>query len=253
MDIIEIDEKVIDEEHVCCAIGNDKLNRIRSQRKKEWMKEQFSNGLVFKRLNERGKVFIEYIPIENAWKPIEGNGYIVINCLWVSGKFKKSGYAKELLDNCINDAKSKGMNGVCVVTSSKVKPFLTDKKFYIKNGFVTVDTADPYFELLSIKFNDATEDPKFTQSVKGGENSFPEGFTFTYSDQCPFMEDCVQNFIEILSSMNIKSQSIKLESSEQAKEIGSPFGTLGIYYNGDFITHELMTDKKFYELVDNTV
>lgn len=253
MDIIEINEKVIEKEHICCALGNDKVNRTRSQRKKDWLKEQFSNGLVFKRLNDRGKVFIEYMPIEHAWKPIEGSGYIVINCLWVSGKFKKNGYAKELLNSCINDAKSRGMNGICVVSSSKVKPFLTDKRFYIKNGFVTVDTVNPYFELLALKFNDSAVDPKFTQSVKDGKNIFPEGFTFTYSDQCPFMEDCVYNFMNILSSRSIKCQSIKLETSEQARKIGSPFGTLGIYYNGEFITHELMTDKKFHELVDNTV
>ena len=55
---------------------------------------------------------------------------MVINCLWVSGKFKGQGLSVKLLEECINDAKQKNMQGIAVVTSSKVKPFLTDRKFY---------------------------------------------------------------------------------------------------------------------------
>ena len=42
---------------------------------------------------ERGKCFIEYIPGENAWVPIEAEGYLYINCLWVSGSLKGHGTA----------------------------------------------------------------------------------------------------------------------------------------------------------------
>ena len=38
---------------------------------------------------ERGKCFIEYIPAENAWVPIEAAGWLYINCLWVSGDVYK--------------------------------------------------------------------------------------------------------------------------------------------------------------------
>ena len=45
------------------------------------MKQRFDEGLVFYRSEERGKCFIEYIPAENAWVPIEADGYLYINCL----------------------------------------------------------------------------------------------------------------------------------------------------------------------------
>ena len=70
MKILTIDENNIDQEHICCAIGNDKQNQSRAQSKKAWMKERFKDGLVFKRFDQRGKMFIEYMPIEKAWKPI---------------------------------------------------------------------------------------------------------------------------------------------------------------------------------------
>lgn len=49
--------------------------------KKEWLKQRFEEGLVFYRSAERGKCFYEYIPAENAWVPIDADGYIYINCL----------------------------------------------------------------------------------------------------------------------------------------------------------------------------
>ena len=40
----------------------------------------------------RSKCFIEYIPAENARVPIVADGYLYINCLWVSGSMKGSAF-----------------------------------------------------------------------------------------------------------------------------------------------------------------
>ena len=61
------------------------------------MAERFDDGLVFLKSVERGKCFIEYIPAENAWNPILADGYMYIDCLWVSGSFKGHGYSNDLL------------------------------------------------------------------------------------------------------------------------------------------------------------
>ena len=50
MSIITIDANNIETEHICCAIGNDKENSRRANLKKEWLKERFKEGLIFKRL-----------------------------------------------------------------------------------------------------------------------------------------------------------------------------------------------------------
>ena len=88
----------IDKEHICCAIGDPKhQNGVDS--KKEWIKNKLKDGHVFRKLNARGKAFIEYEPIETAWVPINGKNYEYIYCLWVAGSFKGKGIGKELLDN----------------------------------------------------------------------------------------------------------------------------------------------------------
>lgn len=250
MEIISIDRDNIDMEHICCAIGNDKINKKRALSKKEWMKKRFDEGLVFKRFDERGKIFIEYIPIESVWKPISGKNYMVIDCLWVSGRFKGQGAAKELLEECIKDSKSKKKDGVVVVSSIKVKPFLTDKKFYLKHGFEVVDSAFPYFELLVLKFNNEAVNPQFTDSAKTNKYTGEKGFTFVYSNQCPFMEEYVELLSNISKKNKIDCKIIKIQSYKEAQQVGSAFGSLGIYYNGDFLTHELMSEKKFEKFIE---
>ena len=69
MNYIRITKENIDREHICCAMSGKQ-----SLAKKEWMKQRFDEGLVFYRSEERGKCFIEYIPAENAWVPIDADG-----------------------------------------------------------------------------------------------------------------------------------------------------------------------------------
>src|SRR5574344_962200 len=140
----------IDNEHICCAIG-DKKHQEGVFLKKEWIKTQISKGHVFRKLNSQGKIFVEYAPLEYAWTPISGDNYMYIYCLWVAGSFKGKGYAKELLEYVINDAKEKGKSGICVVSSKKKKPFLSEKSFFEHYGFKVVDSINDY-ELLSLSF-----------------------------------------------------------------------------------------------------
>ena len=88
-----------------------------SSLKKNWLKERIAEGHVFRKLDEKGKVFIEYAPLETAWVPVHGDNYLYIYCLWVSGSFKGKGYAKSLIEYCINDAKEKGQDLITVCSA----------------------------------------------------------------------------------------------------------------------------------------
>lgn len=50
----------IDEEHICCAIGDPK-HQDGVDSKKELIKNKLKDGHVFRKLDARGKIFIEYI------------------------------------------------------------------------------------------------------------------------------------------------------------------------------------------------
>ncbi len=120
MEYIRVTKENLEQEHICCAISNNKDVQVSS--KKAWLAERFDEGLVFLKSVERGKCFIEYIPAENAWNPIVADNYMYIDCLWVSGSFKGHGYSNDLLDECIRDSKEKGKSGLCILSSAKKKP-----------------------------------------------------------------------------------------------------------------------------------
>ena len=139
----------IDEEHICCAIG-DKKHQAGVDSKKKWIKSKLKDGHIFRKLNARGKIFIEYEPIETAWIPISGKNYEYIYCLWVAGSFKGKGIGKELIEYAINDSKEKGKSGICTLVSKKKKPFIGEKKFFEHYGFKVVDSIADY-ELLALQ------------------------------------------------------------------------------------------------------
>ena len=150
MEYIRVTKENIEKEHICCAISNN--NDVQVASKKAWLSERFDDGLVFLKSTERGKCFIEYIPAENAWNPIEADGYMFIDCLWVSGSFKGHGYSNDLLGECIADSKSKGKKGLCILSSAKKKPFLADPKYLKYKGFEICDEADNGIQLWYLPF-----------------------------------------------------------------------------------------------------
>jgi GNAT superfamily N-acetyltransferase len=245
--LVTITAENIDEEHICCAIGNDARSRRRALEKKEWLKKQIPEGFVFKKLDARGKVFIEYVPAEKAWKPIDAPGYNLINCFWVSGKFKGQGYGRMLLEEAIND--SRDANGLVVVTGNKNMPWLVDKKMFLKFGFQPCDEAPPYFELLVRRNNKNAPDPVFRESARKGSIDDKEGVVIMYSHQCPFHEDFVEIMLETAREVGLKTKKILIDNLEDARNVPYAQGLVGIYLDGEFIGHEITTAKKFEQIL----
>lgn len=247
MEIITIDENNIDQEHICCAISDKKCSEG-VEAKKSWLKGQFQKGYRFKRLNVRGKVFIEYVPSEAAWLPLDAPDYMVINCFWVSGQFKKKGYGKKLLDACRDDAHNK--NGIVVVTGKTKKPFLSDSKFFKKQGFVRVDSADPCFELWCEKNDPDAPDPRFLDTARKGTCTDNGGVTVYYSDACPFTE--YWNQVELkkyAEEKGVPLTLIKTSSREQAIKLPVPFPVNAVFYRGKYVTAELKPHKHLDKLI----
>ena len=67
MEYIRVTKENLEQEHICCAISNNKDVQVSS--KKAWLAERFYEGLVFLKSVERGKCFIEYIPSRECLEP----------------------------------------------------------------------------------------------------------------------------------------------------------------------------------------
>ena len=246
MEYIKVTAENLEEEHICCAILNNKDVQVSS--KKEWLKDRFNEGLVFLKSAERGKCFIEYIPAENAWVPIIADNYMYIDCFWVSGSFKGHGYANDLLNACINDSKAKGKAGICILSSAKKKPFLSDPKYLIYKGFKIADESDAGINLLYLPFKEKANMPQFTSAAKHPSIEKP-GYVLYYTSQCPFNAKYVPIVEKTARDNNIPFIAIHITSKEQAQAAPSPCTSYAMFYNGTFLTNEQFNDKKFLKMV----
>ena len=248
MEYIKVTKENIDKEHICCAISNN--NDIQVSSKKEWMTKCFDDGLVFLKSKERGKCFIEYIPAENAWVPVIAENYMYIDCLWVAGSFKGHGYSNDLLNECIKDSKEKGRSGLCILSSAKKKPFLSDPKYLLYKGFKVADVSDNGIELMYLLFDEKAVVPRFTESAKHPHIE-ENGYVLYYTSQCPFNGKYVPIIEKTALDNNIPFKAIHIETKEQAKSAPSPCTTYAMFYNGEFLTNEQFNDKKFLKTVQS--
>ena len=246
MEIISVTKENLEEEHICCAISNNNDCQVAS--KKKWISEALDHGLVFKKCAVRGKCFIEYIPAEEAWSPIEAKGYMFINCLWVSGKFKGHGNANLLLEECIRDSKAKEKLGIAILSSEKKKPFLSDPRYLKYKGFSVADKSEPYYELLYLPFEENAARPSFKEHVKIPKIS-QQGFVLYYSNQCPFTVKYVPLIKKIAEEKEIPFKSILIETAGQAQEAPAPFTSYSMFFNGEFLTNEILSEKKFQKII----
>ena len=248
MEYIKVTKENMEKEHICCAISNNKDVQVSS--KKAWLMDRFDDGLVFLKSIERGKCFIEYIPAENAWIPIDAEGYVYIDCLWVSGALKGHGYANDLLEACIKDSKEKGKKGLCILGTAKKKPYLADPKFLKYKGFTVCDETNNGIQLWYLPFFIDVEKPKFMECAKHPHVN-EIGYVLYYTNQCPFNAKYVPIVEKTAKENNIPFSVIHITSKEQARNVPSPITTYALFYDGQYLTNEIMNEKKFLKLIND--
>lgn len=246
MEYVYVTKENIEKEHICCAISNNSDVQVRS--KKDWLSCRFEEGLVFIKSSVRGKCFIEYIHAKNAWIPIIGDTYMYIDCLWVAGSLKGHGFSSELLNMCIEDSKRKGMDGICILSSKKKTSYLADPKFLAYKGFRVSDEASNGIQLWYLSFNDF-DLPKFKSCAK--DCHIEEScFVLYYTSQCPFNAKYVPIIENLSKEMNIEFKAIYLDTKEKAQNAPTPITTYALFYNGEYVTNDVMNEKKFLKLVE---
>ena len=245
MEIVALTKENLEREHICCAISNNNDPQVKS--KKEWLRDRLDEGLMFLKGDVRGKCFIEYIPAEYAWAPLAADGYMHIDCLWVSGQFKGHGYSSLLLDACIKDSKAKGKRGLTVISSTKKMPFLADPKYLAHMGFLPADTAEPYFTLMYLPFEEGAPAPKFLECAKHPKAD-GQGFTLYYAYGCPYTAKYAPLIADIAKEHGIPFTLSHILTMEQAQAAPAAWTNYALFYDGKYITNEILSDKKFLQL-----
>lgn len=238
-DFINLTAENIADEHLCCIIRTKKPH-LGVEAKRRWLAERLKEGHIFRKLNAKAAVFIEYAPLETAWVPIVGDNYYYIYCLWVYGSPKGNGYGRALMEYCINDAKEKGKSGVCMLGAKKQKAWLSDRSFAEKFGFKSVDTTDDGYELLALSFDGTV--PRFAPNAKRQKIESKE-LTIYYDMQCPFVYQRLEMIKQYCMENAVPLSLIEVDSLQKAKELPCVFNNWGVFYKGNFETVNLLDIK----------
>ena len=107
------------QDHSFFCIKNIKESGFKA--KEDWFARRFEEGLKIKVIYANdGKLigFIEYVPSEHAWRPVDAEDWLFIHCIMVyPNKYRSSGAATLLINEAIKEAKQTDKNGVCTMTS----------------------------------------------------------------------------------------------------------------------------------------
>lgn len=235
----------IEDEHLCCIIRS-KVKHPGVESKRNWLKERLQEGHVFRKLNQKATVFLEYAPLEVSWVPIVGDNYYYIYCLWVLGAYKGKGYGKSLLEYAIRDAKTHGKSGLCMLGNEKQKAWLSDQSFFLKYGFKVVDKTTNGYYLFALSF-DGTY-PSFASNAKK-EIIDAQELVIYYDMQCPFIYEKIDKIKEYCEQENIAANFVLIDTLEKAKALPRPFNNWAVFYKGQFQTVNLLDVSQIARLI----
>ena len=205
-DFTNLTTENLSNEHLCCIIRSKK-SHPGIEAKWQWLSDRLNEGHVFRKLNAKATVFIEYAPLETAWVPIIGDNYYYLYCLWVLGS-----------------PRGNGRSGICMLGAKKQKSWLSDQSFAKKFGFEVVDTTDNGYELLALSFDGTV--PKFAPNAKN-QKIESEELTIYYDMQCPY------------ETNDVPVSFIQVDTLQKAKELPCVFNNFAVFYKGSFETVNL--------------
>jgi predicted thioredoxin/glutaredoxin len=89
------------------------------------------------------------------------------------------------------------------------------------------------------------------QSAKVNVCSNKNGLTVYYSNCCPFTEHYTNTVLkELANREGIALEIVKIENKEQVSDLPSAFSIYSVFYNGNFVTHEILNETKFNKVME---
>lgn len=241
MKIVEVTpENAVKETFFC--IKNSKIQGFKD--KVIWFEKRHKDGLRIKILkNDEDKMigFIEYVPAKNAWRPIDADNFMFIHCTYIYSKKERSkGYGSLLIEEAEKEAKVKGMDGVCVMTSKG--GWLADKTLFEKNGFEQIEVKDR-FELLAKTWNSTAEKPKFYNW--SNQQKKYKGWHLSYAGQCPWSEKSVVALLNVAMDHGVDLKVSKMNTVKEAKMAPSGFGVFNLLHDGRLLDDHYLSATRF--------
>lgn len=218
-------------------------------RKVEWFQNKLNDGLQIKIAmdeNDKQLGFIEFIPSELAWRPINAKKYMFVQCIVLfSKKDRNKELGSTLLNACEEEARKNDKNGVCAMTSKG--PWIANKTLFEKNNYSIV-AAKGRFELMCKKFKSEATNPVFINWTLNQAKY--KGWNLVYSDQCPWHDKSVIELQQTAKEYGVNLKVSKLISPKEAQEAPSGYGTYSLLKDGVLLEDHYLSKTRFRTILE---
>jgi len=231
-----------------CGIGcltNPKNQGYRP--KVEWLRERFAEGLrflLFRDAKGRPLAFLEYVPGEYAWRPVDAKGWLFVHCLWVYSKGQKvGGLGSRLIRASVEEARQAGATGVAAMVSDG--PWMASRPVFLKNGFEQIAVADR-FQLVAHRLKTGPE-PRF-RDISANLAEY-RGLHVVYSAQCPMLPKSVNDLSEMAAEHGLELKVTLLNSAREAQDAPSYYGVFNLLWNGRLLSDHYVSKGRFKNIL----
>ena len=243
--IIEVTPENVKEETLFCVKD---ITNPGFENKRKWFEKRYKEGLrmkILKNADDKMIGFIEFVPAEYAWRPIDADNFMFVHCMTVySRKDRNKCYGTLLIKEAEKVAKANKMDGVCVMTSKGA--WIANKSIFENNGFKELDSRGR-FVLLSKKWNDAAPNPSLLDW--NTEQKKYQGWHLLYADQCPWHEKSVEAILNVAMDHDVHIKVAKINTAQEAKHAPSGFGVFNLLYNGKLLEDHYISASRFRNIL----
>ena len=215
--------------------------------KVRWLQKRFEEGLRFLLFrDEKGKplAFLEYVPGEYAWRPVDAKGWLFVHCLWVYSRGQKvGGLGGRLIQACVGEARRAGVRGVAAMVSDGT--WMAGKQVFLRNGFEEIGETDR-FQLVIHRLKEGGE-PRFRDISKNLEQY--QGLNVVYSAQCPMLPKSVNDLSEMAAEHGLELKVTVLNNAREAQNAPSYYGVFNLVWNGRLLSDHYVSKGRFRNLL----
>ena len=217
------------------------------QPKVEWLQKRFAEGLRFLLCrDQKGKplAFLEYVPGEYAWRPVDARGWLFVHCVWVYPKGQKvGGLGGRMIRTCVEEARQAGARGVAAMVSDGT--WMAGKEVFLKNGFVQVAETDR-FQLVIHRLREGPV-PRF-RDISGNLAKY-RGLHIVYAAQCPMLPKSVKDLSEMAAEHDLELRVTMLRSAREAQNAPSYYGVFSLVWNGRLLSDHYVSKGRFRNIL----
>jgi len=219
--------------------------------KVEWLNRCFAEGLrilLFRDGEGRPLAFLEYVPGEYAWRPVDAAGWLFVHCLWVYPRGRKvGGLGSRLIGACLEEARQARAVGVAAMVSDGA--WMAGKEVFLKNGFTQIAEAHR-FQLVIHRLRKGPQ-PRF-RDISGNAAKY-QGLHVVYSAQCPMLPKSVNDLSEMAAEHGLELKVTVLHNSSEAQDAPSYYGVFSLLWNGRLLSDHYVSKGRFKNLLQKEI